>query len=60
MTHIVGGIIAVVLGIMGIMGWWEDFGEFLRGCMPLIFLVGGLLAIGTGMRPIKKDKEAKK
>lgn len=58
MTHIVGGAIAAVFGIMGIIGWWDNFGQFLRGCMPLIFLVGGLIAINAGIQ--FKDREAKK
>ncbi|UCC95289.1 MAG: hypothetical protein JSW40_00650 [Candidatus Omnitrophota bacterium] len=58
MTHIVCGAIAAVLGIMGIIGWWDNFGAFLRGCIPLILLVAGLIAVHTGMQ--LKDKEAKK
>ena len=56
MTHIIGGIIAALLGVMGVIGWWDDFGGFLRGCLPLLLLVGGLVAIGTGMQPTKGKK----
>ncbi len=59
MTHVIGGIIAVVLGLMGIVGWWDNFGEFLRGCIPLALLIGGLIAVGTGME-LNKKKTAKK
>ncbi len=57
-AHVLGGIVAVVLGAMGIVGWWDNFGEFLRGCMPLILLIGGLVAIGAGMQ-LGKEKESK-
>ena len=50
MVHVIGGAIAAVFGIMGIIGWWENFGAFLRGCLPLTLLVGGLIAINTGIQ----------
>lgn len=50
MTHIIGGGIAAVLGIMGIIGWWDNFGDFLRGFLPLALLVGGLVAVSTGIQ----------
>jgi len=56
MAHIVGGIIAAVLGIMGIIGWWDNFGDFLRGFIPLVLFVGGIIAISTGMKLKEKEK----
>ena len=55
MAHIIGGAIAVALGIMGIIGWWDNFGEFLRGCIPLILFIGGLTAISIGLQLKKKE-----
>lgn len=55
MAHIVGGIVAALLGIMGIIGWWDNFGDFLRGAIPLVLFIGGLVAISTGL----KNKEKK-
>jgi hypothetical protein len=55
MSHLIGGAIAVVLGIMGIIGWWDNFGDFLRGAIPLILLIAGLAAVGTGMQQ-KEEK----
>lgn len=56
MSHMMGGIIAVILGMMGIIGWWDNFGDFLRGFIPLVLFVGGLVAISTGMRLKEKGK----
>jgi hypothetical protein len=53
-THIIGGIIAVVLGIIGIFGWWDNFGDFLRGFMPIALLIIGLIAVSTGIQLNKK------
>jgi hypothetical protein len=56
MTHIIGGVIAAVLGIMGIIGWWDNFGDFLRGFIPLVLFVGGIVAISTGMKTKEKER----
>ena len=56
MAHIVGGIVAAILGIMGIIGWWDNFGDFLRGSMPLAIFIGGLIAINTGLKFLKDKK----
>lgn len=56
MSHMMGGVIAVILGVMGIIGWWDNFGDFLRGFIPLVLFVGGLVAISTGMRLKEKGK----
>ncbi|MBU1923981.1 MAG: hypothetical protein KJ710_07000 [Candidatus Omnitrophica bacterium] len=58
MAHIIGGVIALILGAMGIIGWWDNFGEFLRGFIPLALLIGGLVAIGIGLKI--KNKELQK
>jgi hypothetical protein len=50
MVHVIGGAIAAVLGIIGIIGWWDNFGDFLRGCIPLVLLVFGLIAISSGLQ----------
>lgn len=56
MVHLIGGAIAAILGLIGIIGWWDNFGDFLRGALPLAFLIGGLLAINTGLRLSKSKK----
>ena len=56
MAHIIGGIVAVLLGIMGIIGWWDNFGDFLRGFIPFVLLIAGATAIGAGMRFKAKEK----
>jgi hypothetical protein len=56
MAHIIGGIIAALLGILGIIGWWDNFGDFLRGSIPLILFIGGLVAISTGLKLREKSK----
>jgi len=57
MVHIIGGIVAAALGILGIIGWWDNFGDFLRGAVPLFLLVGGLIALNTGLKLFKAKKK---
>ncbi len=49
MPHIVVGLILVVLGVFGIITWWIDFGLVLRGLIPFLLLICGLVAIGSGL-----------
>ena len=56
MVHIIGGAIAAILGLLGIIGWWDNFGDFLRGFLPLALLVGGLIAVSAGLKLIKGKK----
>lgn len=57
MAALLGGLIALVLGILGIIFWWGDFIQILRGSVPLILLLGGALAAYLGFEEIK-DKRA--
>ena len=56
MPHIIIGLVLVVLGVFGIISWWTDFGLVLRGLVPFLFLIGGLVAIGSGL--IRERSEA--
>ncbi|MFT5206866.1 MAG: hypothetical protein ACI9CF_000607 [Candidatus Omnitrophota bacterium] len=58
MSHIIGGLIALALGVLGIIGWWENFGDFLRGSVPLFLLIGGLVAVSSGLQ-LKGQKSKK-
>jgi len=55
MTHLICGLIAVVLGLWGIFGWWDSFGMVLRGIIPLAMLVAGLIAVGVGLEKFNKQ-----
>ncbi len=47
MTNIIGGLIAIVLGLWGMLAWWEDFGELMRGLVPFALIVLGLLSLAS-------------
>ena len=56
MMALVGGLIALVLGIVGIVVWWCYLLEILMGVIPVILILGGALATYLGIGAMK-DKE---
>lgn len=56
MAHIIGGAVAAILGFIGIIVWWDNFGDFLRGFIPLALLIVGLIAVNTGLKLSKGKK----
>ena len=57
MAALAGGLIALVLGIIGIIGWWGYFVKALMAALPAMFILGGALAAYLGFEEIK-DKKA--
>ena len=57
MAALAGGLVALVLGIIGIIGWWEFFVKALMAALPAMFILGGALAAYLGFEEIK-DKKA--
>lgn len=47
MLHSVFGLICLILGLLGVVFWWSNFGFVLRGLIPLILIVVGLIAIAS-------------
>lgn len=58
MITLVGGSIALVLGLIGIIGWWGDFVDLLKGAVPVILLLGGGLAAYLGAEDLKAQRAA--
>lgn len=62
MKTLIGGAIAAVLGIIGIMAWHEEFFMVLAGVIPIMLLLGGALALYLGFDELKdtwkKDDKA--
>lgn len=57
MMSLAGGIIALILGIIGIIAWWGYFVKALMAALPIMFILGGALAAYLGIEEIK-DKKA--
>jgi len=54
MKIFLGGIAALVVGIILLIFWWWDFLTMLKGLIPVILLVGGGFAAYSGYDEIKE------
>ena len=50
---LIGGIVAVVLGIVGLSIWFGEFWTILKGAVPIMLLLGGALACYLGIDEMK-------
>jgi uncharacterized membrane protein YqjE len=56
MMALVGGLIALILGIIGIIIWWGYFLKALMAGVPVMLILGGALATYLGIEEIKDRK----
>ncbi|ADK86504.1 conserved hypothetical protein [Desulfarculus baarsii DSM 2075] len=49
---------ALVLGLVGIIGWWGEFVDLLKGAVPVVLLLGGGLAAYLGAEDLKAQRAA--
>jgi hypothetical protein len=59
MTALIGGLIALALGLIGLGMWWKHVLTLVLGGIPLLLLLGGGLAVYLGYEETK-DKLFKK
>lgn len=59
MWALVGGVVAVVLGIIGLVNWWSYFLKGLMAAVPILLVLGGIIAVSSGVSDIK-DRIAEK
>lgn len=60
MWIILGGIIAIILGVLGLIKWWLLFLKALAALVPFILVVGGVLAVIVGISSVKERIEEKR
>ncbi len=53
MKTLIGGAIAVAIGIIGVLVWWKSFFSILAGFIPVMLVLGGGLAIYLGFDELK-------
>jgi len=49
MSMLISGIVSVVLGIIGFSLWWSAFIIALKGIIPILLILGGILAVYIGI-----------
>jgi len=58
MKTLIGGVIAFVLGIIGLSVWFGAFVQIVIGAIPVMLLLGGALAIYLGFDELKDSLKA--
>ncbi len=53
MKTLIGGAIAALLGVVGLAVWFGEFLNLLAGCIPVVLLLGGGLALYLGFDELK-------
>ena len=56
MMALAGGLVALVLGIIGIVVWWCPLLEILMGVIPVMLILGGALATYFGFQRMMDKK----
>ena len=61
MPLIIGGAIALILGIIGIIEWSRELFIMIKGSLPIFLIIGGVLALYVGYDDFQeKLKEEKR
>ena len=60
MISLILGIVTVILGCIGLGFWGHDLVNVLKGTIPILLILGGLIAVYGGYTSIKDKEEAKK
>jgi len=53
MKLLIGGAVSAVLGLIGLIVWITDFINLLKGGIPLLLLLGGVIAAYIGFDDIQ-------
>lgn len=59
MSIFIGGCIALILGIVGIIIWWWHFLAILQGVIPIMLIFAGALAVYLSIDQVKAWKSAR-
>ena len=60
MAALFGGIVALILGIIGIIIFWAYFVKALAAGIPILLILGGALATYLGIEEWKDKRSEKK
>ena len=59
MTNIIVGLLAIAFGLWGMTVWWWSVAELLRGLVPVILILIGVVALAAGVSAVRNEKEKK-
>jgi hypothetical protein len=52
LSLLIGAVVAVI-GFILLIAWWSEFFVIIRGCLPLVLVVGGIVAVLAGLSELK-------
>ncbi len=55
MKHVFFGLVICCLGIWGMIAWWNVFGVVMRGVVPFMCVVFGLVAVLSGLQRLPHE-----
>ena len=55
MLHVIVGVIAIVLGLRGLIANWYLFKDMLAAVLPFALLCFGMVALPAGIRRLKRN-----
>lgn len=58
MVALMGGLVALLLGIISLIAWWDEFIVVVMGCIPVVLLMGGALATYLGLEEARDKQRA--
>ena len=58
MMSLIGGVIALVLGVVLLIAWFGSFLVVLMGILPILLILGGALAAYLGYEEVKDKTES--
>jgi multisubunit Na+/H+ antiporter MnhG subunit len=56
---VIGGLAAILFGLIGLIRWWDLFVRALLATVPSILILGGLIAFAAGVSEIKDAMKSK-
>jgi len=56
---VLGGIIAMFLGVIGLIYWWAYFLKLLAATLPVLFIFGGAIALFIGISELRDSLRSK-
>lgn len=59
LSVIIGAVVAFV-GLVLLIAWWYEFLFLLRGALPIMLLLGGVIALLAGISELKDTLKSKK
>jgi FtsH-binding integral membrane protein len=57
MPIVIFGLLAISLGLWGMAAWWWSVTEILRGLVPIILLVLGIVSLAAGLSKVRGENE---